>query len=135
MQYLHPSSSTRKKLSVHLKSQYQGVKFDPQRAMPMIQAFFMQGIPVSQEKFMVLMASQPGVTDIQAFARDCLDHASELPSQNRAALEGMIDDLSSMVAVGEESGALLRETNTFITNIAAFKAGLELSPPPHGSAE
>jgi insulysin len=132
---LHPSSATRKKLSVHLKSQYQGVKFDPQRAMPMIQAFFMQGIPVSQEKFMVLMASQPGVTDIQAFARDCLDNASELSSQNRAALEGMIDDLSSMVAVVEESEASLRETNTSISDIAAFKASLELSPAGHSGVE
>lgn len=134
MQYLHPYSATRKKLSVHLESQYRGVKFDPQRAMPMIQAFFMKGIPVSQEKFMCLMASQPGVTDIQAFARDCLKDAPDLSSQDREALEGIIDDLGSMVA-GEESGATLRETNTFISDIRAFKASLELSPADHSRVD
>lgn len=129
MTYLHPSSSTRKKLSVHLGSQYQGVKFDPQRAMPMIQAFFMKGIPVSQEKFMMLMASQPRVSEIQAFARECLADAPGLTSEDRTALEAMIDDLGNMAAVGEDSAVSLRETNKPITDIAAFKAGLELSLP------
>lgn len=130
MTYLHPSSPTRKKLSVHLNTQYQGVKFDPQRAMSMIQVFFMKGIPVSQEKLMVLMMSQPGVLDIQTFARACLADAPALSSQDRTALEGMIDDLGSMVADGEEdNGAALRETNELIRDIAAFKASLELSPP------
>lgn len=99
MTYLHPSSPARKKLSVHLNSQYQGVKFDPQRAMPMIQAFFMKGIPVSQEKFMALMASQPGVSDIQAFARDCLADAPALSPQDRTALEGMVNDLGDRKSV------------------------------------
>lgn len=129
MNHLNPSSPTRKKLSVHLNSQYQGVKFDPQRAMPLIQAFFMKGIPVSQEKLMVIMMTQPGVSDIQSFARACLADALFLSPQDRTALEGMVDDLGSMIADGEDDGAALREMNESISDIAAFKAGLELSPP------
>ncbi|GHJ89944.1 hypothetical protein NliqN6_6346 [Naganishia liquefaciens] len=129
MTYLHPSSRSRRKLSVHLNSQYQGVKFDPQRAMPMIQAFFMKGIPVSQQKLMVLMTSQPGVSEIKMFATDCLADAPALSPQDRTVLEGMIGDLGSMVADDQETGAELRVTNKSISDIDAFKADLELSPP------
>ena len=129
MTYLHPSSRSRRKLSVHLNSQYQGVKFDPQRAMPMIQAFFMKGIPVSQQKLMVLMTSQPGVSEIKMFAKDCLADAPALSPQDRTVLEGMIGDLGSMVADDQETGAELRVTNKSISDIDAFKADHELSPP------
>lgn len=136
MAHIHPSSPLRKKLSVHLDSQYQGVKFDPQRAMPMIQAFLAKEIPVSQQKFFALMATQPGVSDVQAFARECLAEALALPQPDRTELQAMVDDLGGMVTVlGDELTAKVRETNVTITDIAAFKAGLDMSPPAHSRAD
>lgn len=131
MQYIHPSSPSRKKLSVHLDSQYQGVKFDPLRAMPMIQAFLMKDIPVSQQKFFALMATQPGVPEIQGFARECLAEVTTLSPTDRADLEAMIDALGGMVSSdGEDAAARARDTNKVISNIQAFKSSLELSSTP-----
>jgi insulysin len=134
MKYIHPSSPLRKKLSVHLDSQYQGVKFDPQRAMPMIQAFLKKEIPVSQQKFMALVATQPGVAEIQAFARECLGEVPTLSQQDRADLEAMVNGLGGMVISEGEETARTRDTNKIITDIAEFKAGLERSSPAHSHA-
>jgi insulysin len=131
MKYIHPSSTSRKKLSVHLDSQYQGVKFDPQRAMPMIQAFLMKDIPVSQQKFFALMASQPGLPEIQGFARECLAEATTLSQTDRVDLETMVTALGGMVSgEGEDGGAKVRDTNKVITDIRVFKSSLELSSLP-----
>lgn len=134
MKYIHPSSPLRKKLSVHLNSQYQGVKFDPQRAMPMIQAFLQKAIPVSQQKFMALVATQPGVAEIQAFARECLAEVPTLSQQDRTDLEAMVNSLGGMVTSAGEETARTRDTNKIITDIAEFKAGLDQSPPAHSHA-
>lgn len=131
MKYIHPSSTSRKKLSVHLDSQYQGVKFDPQRAMPMIQAFLMKDIPVSQQKFFALMATQPGLPEIQGFARECLTEATTLSQTDRVDLEAMVTALGGMVsAEGEDGAAKVRDTNKVITDIRVFKFSLELSSLP-----
>ncbi|KAJ9093848.1 hypothetical protein QFC21_006221 [Naganishia friedmannii] len=126
MKFIHPSSSSRTKLSIHLDTQYKGVKFDPQQAMPMIQAFMMNQVPVSQQKLFALMSTQPGVAEMQAFARECLAEASGLPEQNRTALTAMIDGLGGMVETTDVS-ATIKGSNTIITDIASFKAKLEYS--------
>ncbi|KAJ9114089.1 hypothetical protein QFC22_005909 [Naganishia vaughanmartiniae] len=126
MKFIHPSSSSRTKLSIHLDSQYKGVKFDPQQAMPMIQAFMMNQVPVSQQKLFALMSTQPGVAEMQAFARACLSGASALPAHNRVGLEAMIDGLVGMVETSDAI-ATLKGTNKIITDLAAFKDKLQSS--------
>jgi insulysin len=124
MRFIHPSSSSRTKLSIHLDTQYKGVKFDPQQAMPIIQAFMMNQVPVSQQKLFALMSTQPGVAEMQAFARECLTEASGLPEQTRIGLDAMIEGLGGMVETADASAAI-KGTNAIITDVVAFRAELQ----------
>ncbi|KAJ9108236.1 hypothetical protein QFC19_002484 [Naganishia cerealis] len=126
--FIHPSSPGRRKLSIHLDTQYKGVKFDPQRAKPMIQAFMINQVPVPQQRLFTLLATQPGVAEMQAFARECLTEASGLTEENRTMLGAMISGLGGIVEM-DDSAVAIRETNTVFTNIAAFKARLGVPRP------
>lgn len=77
------------------------------------------------------MATQPGVPEIQGFARECLAEVTTLSLTDRADLEAMIDALGGMVSSdGEDAAARARDTNKVISNIQAFKSSLELSSTP-----
>lgn len=130
---MHYASSTRSKFSIHLKSQYQGVKFDPAKAGPLVQAFVTKGVPVSQEKLGALMASSPDLPKLQAFARECLAEAKELSEEDRKELEAGIEALGAAVETSPANGngtaevVKLREGNVAVEDIGAFKAGLTSS--------
>lgn len=69
------------------------------------------------------MSTQPGVAEMQAFARECLAEATELRDQSRMGLEAMIDGLGAMVESSDASAAI-KETNTIIEDVTTFKAKL-----------
>ena len=130
MSRIHYNSPIRKKLSIHMRSTYQGVKFDPARATPIIQAFMAKQVPVSQEDLGALLATAPGLSEIQKFARECLAQATHLSEEDKIALDKQVADLdTAKVAVGERE-AKLREENVIIDDIVHFKAGLRPSRAP-----
>lgn len=113
-----------------MRSTYQGVKFDPARATPIIQAFMAKQVPVSQEDLGALLATSPGLPEIQKFARDCLVQATHLSEEEKTTLDKQIADLdTAKVAVGERE-AKLRKENVVIDDIVHFKAGLRPSRAP-----
>jgi insulysin len=130
MSRIHYNSPIRKKLSIHMRSTYQGVKFDPARATPIIQAFTAKQVPVSQEDMGALLATLPGLPEIQKFARDCLAQATHLSEEDKVALDKQVADLDTAKAAPGEKEAKLREGNVVIDDIVQFKAGLRPSRAP-----
>ncbi len=126
--YIHPSSSTRSKISIHLQSQYTGVKFDANQAMPLVQSFITKGVPVSQESLQQLMATSPSLEVVQGFARQALEAAEGLSETDRKELEGGVAALgNAQVANGDEQAVVLRDGNVIITDIESLKASLRPS--------
>lgn len=87
-------------------------------------------VPVSQEDLGALLATAPGLSEIQKFARECLAQATHLSEEDKVALDKQVADLdTAKVAVGERE-AKLREENVIIDDIVHFKAGLRPSRAP-----
>lgn len=126
--YIHPSSSTRSKFSIHLQSQYTGVKFDAKQAMPLVQSFMAKGVPVSPESLQQLMSTSPSLEVVQEFARQALKAAQALSEAERHELEAGVAALgNAQVATGDEQTVALREGNVTLTDIESFKASLRPS--------
>ncbi|KAL7425090.1 metalloprotease [Cryptotrichosporon argae] len=124
-QHVISAAPARRKLSVHLKSQYKGVKFDPASAQVLVAGFTQHAVPVDQAALGKLMASSPDLDAVQFFAREAVQGA-EISAEAREALETMIAGLK-----GKSSDeASVRESNVLIEDIHAFKAGLEESRAP-----
>jgi hypothetical protein len=113
-----------------MRSTYKGVKFDPARAGPLVEAFMIKQVPVDQAAVGALLASSPGVADIQKFARDCLAQADHLSEEDRHALDKQVADLDTVNANVSDKDAKLREGNVVIDNIVEFKATLLPSKAP-----
>jgi insulysin len=127
MTRVHYNSPIRKKLSIHMRSTYKGVKFDPARATPLIQAFMGKQVPVNQEELGALLATSPGLPEIQKFARDCLLQATHLSKEDQETLNKQVDALDTVKVAEGEKDAKLREDNVIIDDIIQFKAGLRPS--------
>lgn len=121
MRHIHPSSETRRKLSIHLCSQVQGPKFDPASAMPIIQKLGEKGVPIPQEQVVQLMASNPGLEQVQGFAKQVLSQVP-LSEADKTEILGMV----AALGVAEEKEVPIRAGNVFINDIVEWKAGLNL---------
>ena len=127
MTRVHTSSSTRVKLSTHLRSQYKGIKFDASAVIPLIEAFTKHNVAVDHEALRKLMESKPDLQAVKEFASIAVKSAVDLSVEVRTGLEAMITDLKGSQAgikSDDESSASLRSQNVFIEDIHTFKAGL-----------
>lgn len=123
---IHPSSSTRSKLSTHLVSSYSGVKFDMAAAQPLMGAFTQHGVPIDQAVIGALLASKPDLQQVKDFAISAVN-SSTLGDDAKTQLKAMIDGLKGTSANGdaaETDGVSIRPSNVYIEDIDAFKAGL-----------
>ena len=130
MTYIHTSSSTRAKLSVHLKSQYKGIKFDVSAATPLVEAFTKHNVTVDHEALQKLMESKPDLSAVKEFAMVAVSEGESLSVDAKRELETMIEGLKGTeagVKSDEELAAKLRPGNVFIEDIHTFKAGLVVS--------
>ncbi|KAJ9094236.1 hypothetical protein QFC21_006062 [Naganishia friedmannii] len=133
MTHIHPSSTTRAKLSIHMDSQAPPpadatAAFDPTTAATsLVEALAAKSVTLPEDKLTLLLESEPapGPEEIRAFAREYLSAATELPEEDRTSLEELI------AAVGEADvdpkkvqEARVRSSNVVIEDIIAFKAGL-----------
>ncbi|WVF68403.1 hypothetical protein IAT40_003168 [Kwoniella sp. CBS 6097] len=127
------SSPARTKLSVHLKSQYKGIKFDASSAGLLIENFTKAGIAVDQASIQQLLATNPTLEAVKTFAVSTIDAApiaDEVKTQLKAVvgnLQGAPEDTKASASAdgqveGQEQG--VRESNVYIDDILAFKAGL-----------
>ncbi|KAL7413771.1 Metalloenzyme, LuxS/M16 peptidase-like protein [Mrakia frigida] len=131
LSYIHPSSPTRRKTSVHLKTQYVGPLFNPASAQPIVQTMMENGIPLRMDQFGALMASNPppGVGQIQAFANECIEQAGE--SVDKAVKEDLLKRIKELgVDEGEKKVGVLKEGNVLIEgDVREWKRSLEKTEP------
>lgn len=127
MKYVHPESPTRKKFSVHMRSQYKGTKFNPASAQLLIGAFTKNAIAVDVPALQTLMASNPDLSAVKEFAHEAITKAS--PAADVASeLTALVDGLEPLAEV---SDAKLRDGNVYVQDINAFKAGLTPNKAPY----
>ena len=129
MSSIHPSSPTRSKLSVYMKSQFKGVTFDVTSAQPLLDGLAKHGIAIDQETIQSLLSSNPTLAQVKEVAAQAIEAASEAGVD-----EGAIKELESLAEalkekqVGEktqaELEAKLRPNNVYIDNIYEFKANM-----------
>ncbi len=122
MRYVHPSSSTRRKLSIHLTSSYKGAKLDQNKAQALVMAFKMKNVTTSDSEMMALMGSSPSLQDIQAYGKKCLAATKDLSEMDRAALEKQVQDLGE--SAGESEDVKVRSSNVVVKDIVRWKAEL-----------
>jgi insulysin len=123
---IHPTSTNRSKLSTHLVSSYSGVKFDMAAAQPMMGEFIKHGVPIDQSAIGALLAAKPDLQQVKDFAIGAIDK-SPLGDDIKGQLKTMIDGLKGTSASGDSApadGVTIRESNVYIEDIDAFKAGL-----------
>ncbi|WVQ66403.1 uncharacterized protein L199_004583 [Kwoniella botswanensis] len=123
--HITTNSNDRSKLSVHLKSQYKGIKFDASSAGPLIENFMKAGITVDQSSIAQLLATNPTLEVVKQFAIGVIDNASNVDDEAKKTLKGVVDNLKGSEdkqVEGQEEG--VRESNVYIKDILQFKAGL-----------
>lgn len=125
---IHPSSTTRSKLSTHLVSTYSGVKFDMAAAQPLMAAFTQHGVPIDQAAIGQLLASKPDLQQVKDFAIAAVA-SSPLAEEAKGQLKAMINGLKGTEAKADDGapngdGVNIRPSNVYIDDIDAFKAGL-----------
>ncbi|ORY34641.1 putative A-factor processing enzyme [Naematelia encephala] len=122
---IHTSSSSRTKISVHMKSQYQGIKFDVSAAQPLIEAFTTHKVPIDNDALQALMSSQPDLDRVKEFARAAVNAVQGLAQDAKTNLENIVDGLKGVQGGGDQGVKVnVRESNVWIQDINAFKAGL-----------
>lgn len=143
--YVHPDSATRRKLSVHLRSQnvpsQPGMKFSVAASEAFLSMLKGEGIPVDEPQYRELSKAEPPVEAVRAFWTDFLAKAPGLKSDDKDRLLSAIEELARThpmeeVQVVEGGKVELRKDTVVIEDIAKFKASLPLGPaavPVHGS--
>ncbi|ORX37612.1 Metalloenzyme, LuxS/M16 peptidase-like protein [Kockovaella imperatae] len=125
--YIHPSSSSRSKLSVHMRSTFKGTVLDPESASPLLEAFTKHSIPIDMNAVQALLASSPSLKDVKAFAESAIQKSVQGGSLGPEAadeLGALVSDLREKEGGIKDDGVNVRPNNVFIDNIHRFKAGL-----------
>ncbi|OXG84088.1 insulysin [Cryptococcus neoformans Gb118] len=132
MTYIHTSSPTRAKLSVHVKSQYKGIKFDLASAAPLVKSFTEAGIAVDPAAIQKLLSNNPTLEQVKEFANSTIDAAANVADDVKVQLKDVVAELKGQEAgPGAEAGAgpgaedvKVRPGNVWIEDIQEFKARL-----------
>ncbi|BEI82680.1 hypothetical protein CcaverHIS002_0305480 [Cutaneotrichosporon cavernicola] len=127
---IDPSSSTRSKLSVHLRSQVKpGSKatLDPAAAQALLAAFGKHGVTVDQAAVGALLATKPAPEELQTFANKAVE-AANVSEEAKTELDGLIVALAAQpngtgsVSGTEEAEPQLSAGNVYISDVHQFKA-------------
>ena len=123
MRYIHPSSPTRRKLSIHMDSQIKPTEDPVARAKTLMETLAGKSVVVPEEDWKQLLASQPSVEAVQTFARECIK-ASEVSEEDKTSLDALV---SALAEPPRETTARVRESNVLIEDIIGWKASLQCS--------
>ncbi|WRT69793.1 uncharacterized protein IL334_006784 [Kwoniella shivajii] len=130
--YITTESKERSKLSIHLKSQYKGLKFDPSSAGPLIENFLKAGITIDQSSISKLLSSNPTLDIVKSFAISAIHNSpvtDEVKSQLKETVSNLKGSSTDDKAVAENQDQIkeeggIRKSNVYIEDINQFKAGL-----------
>ncbi|GMK56588.1 hypothetical protein CspeluHIS016_0304280 [Cutaneotrichosporon spelunceum] len=127
---IDPSSPSRRKLSVHLRSQVKpGSKssLDPAAAQALIVAFGEHNVPFDHAAIGALMATKPAPEQLQTLAKEAIE-AAKVSEEAKVELDGLIAALNAKPngsdnANGtEEVEPQLAAGNVYISDVHQFKA-------------
>ncbi|KAG8725587.1 Insulinase (Peptidase M16) [Ceratobasidium sp. 395] len=126
-EYIHYSSPTRRKLSVHLTSQKETpAKFSVEASEALLQVLKDEGVPVEEDQYRQLSAAQPPLeTVLEFWTKHLTDHKSS------TSILARIPDISArhpVEAVEVEPSFPVGATR--IHDVALFKASLTASKAP-----
>jgi insulysin len=122
MRYIHPSSTTRRKLSIHMDSQVKPAEDPTTRAKKLMEALVGKDVVVPEDELKALLATNPDVPAVQAFARECITKSSV--NEDLPALDALV---SALAEPSKETTATVRESNVFVEDIVGWKASLQAS--------
>ena len=125
--FIHYSSSSRRKLSVHLTSQRKTpTKFSAEASEALLKVLKQENLPVEEEQYRQLSAAQPPLESVLEFWKKQLEShessASVLVQIPEIAAQYPVE--GTIVDLGFPEGA------TRITNVAIFKARMTASNAP-----
>jgi insulysin len=135
--YVHPDSLTRRKLSVHMRSQSvptaPSAKFSVEASEAFLPLLKSHDIPVEEAQYRELSKAEPPVETVRAFWTTSLAQTPGLENADKEKLLNAIEALSRAhppkggepVDAGK---AELRKDAVVIEDIASFKASLPLGP-------
>lgn len=97
MKYIHPSSTSRSKLSVHLNSTAApSLRFSSKAVDALEQAVNAQGLPVPKEAFDALRAQQPAIETVKDMASGAMAQSpTPLPAEAVKQMLGLVDSLAA----------------------------------------
>lgn len=125
--YIHQSSPTRRKLSVHIASQRSApIKFSVAASEALLEVLKEEGVPVEEKQYRQLSAAEPPLDAVlQFWTKELENHASS------ASILARISEISSQhpaASVVEE--VKLPDTITRIDDITRFKSRMTASEAP-----
>ncbi|WWC92904.1 uncharacterized protein L201_007866 [Kwoniella dendrophila CBS 6074] len=123
--FITTDSDKRSKLSIHLKSQYKGIKFNPQSAGPLVESFIKAGLVIDQSTITQLLASNPTLDQVKSFAIEQIDK-SDISSESKIQLKQVANELKGQEEEVQTEGQeqSIRKSNIYIKDINEFKASL-----------
>lgn len=131
MTYIHPSSTLRSKLSVHMRADTAPPpKFSVAASEAYLTALKAQGVEVQEDEYRKLSAAEPPVPAVKAFWTNHFGTLPNLSAETAQKLLFSIDRLAKEHAVVSSETVTegkLSDSVTHIQNMSLFKAGLTVS--------
>lgn len=139
LKYIHPSSATRSKLSVHLNSTASpSLRFSAKAVDALEQAVNAQGLPVPKEAFDALRTQQPAIETVKDMASEAMaQNPTPLPAEAVKQMLQLVDGLAAQFPFTDSSAEGAKEIQSVkvesaikpeeVTDATALKAQLRPS--------
>lgn len=130
--YIYPHSATRRKLSIHCKSQSPtSVKFTVEAAEAFCQDLRAAGVEVDEELFLKLAAKEPPVEAVSNHWRSVFETRPEMKEAEKLQLLVLLQQHAESFAPETRTDAPEDQIRpAFILDPGAFKHSMSLSPAP-----
>lgn len=120
-----PASSSRRKLSLHLKSQVApGAQFDIATLPQIIVRFNEAGIIADEDEVRALIDAKPDLEAVRKFGHALVERGPAT-EENKAKLRKFLDELKGVPE--PDDSTVLKSTNVRIDDVNRFKSQLELN--------
>lgn len=122
---VNPASDSRRKLSMHLKSQVPPAQqFDVNTLPQIIVRFTHAGIIADEDEVRALIESKPDLEAVRKFGHSLIER-NAATEENKASLRKFLDELKGTPEPDE--GSVLKKSNVFIDDVNRFKSQLDLN--------
>ncbi|KZS90042.1 insulin-degrading enzyme [Sistotremastrum niveocremeum HHB9708] len=132
MKFVHPSSTSRRKFSIHCRAQKaQSVKFTSLAAGEYLKRLKAAGFPVDEQLYLQLSAAEPPLDAVKTFWLNAFSEQPGFGSSSTAQeLLRSLDDLAQEFPSSDpvsDTAVELHPRNTLISDLVSFKRSLHIS--------